>query len=88
MRIKYSPCEGRDAESVIVTDRDVLTIAGVEYIFDTKSLQWPDIAKHTNGAITEAHRDKAGELYVTVRQFYHNGESLSWDTGEYDAFSR
>ena len=81
MHIKYSPCHSNKDTVITVKDDTTIVIDGEEYIFDADGVQWPNVAKETNGAILEAHRED-GELYLTVMRFY-SGSCSAWDTGKY-----
>jgi hypothetical protein len=58
-----------------------LAIDGNDYEFESDDVQWPDIAKDTDCAILEAHRE-CGQLYLTVLRVY-SGTSTEWDSGKY-----
>ena len=81
MHIKYSPCNGKKNTDITVKDATTIVIDGEEYVFDADGVQWPSVAKETDGAILEAHREN-GELYLTVMRFY-SGSCSEWDTGKY-----
>ena len=78
MKIKYSPQESSSPQLIAVIDDNTLQAGSETYSFPTTIAQFD-----ANGPILEAHRDTAGELYITVLRSYRNGESLTWDTGEY-----
>lgn len=80
MHIKYSPCNSNKDTVIIVKNTTTIVIDGKEYVFDSDGVQWPNVAKETDGAILEAHRED-GELYLTAVRFY-SGSCSEWDTGK------
>jgi len=78
MKLKYSPQESSNQQPITVIDDNTLQIGSETYSFPVTVVQFD-----ANGPVLEAHRDTTGELYITVLRSYRNGESLTWDTGEY-----
>jgi len=78
MKLKYSPQESSNPQPITVIDDNTIQVGAETYTFPSTIAQF-----EANGPILEAHRDTAGELYITVLRSYRNGESLAWDTGEY-----
>jgi len=78
MKLKYSPQESSNPQPITVIDDNTIQVGAETYTFPVTVAQFD-----ANGPILEAHRDTAGELYITVLRAYRNGESLTWDTGDY-----
>jgi len=78
MKIKYSPQESSNPKPITVIDDNTIQEGAETYTFPVTITQFD-----ASGPILEAHRDTTGELYITVLRSYRNGESLTWDTGEY-----
>jgi len=78
VQVKFSPQQSDYAWAGSVINDNVAEVNGVQYAFPTNIILYDP-----QGPILEAHRDTAGELYITVLRSYRNGESLTWDTGEY-----
>ena len=89
MHIKYSPCNSNKDTVITIKSLiapEVINIDGREIgPFDADGVQWPDIAKETDGAVLEAHRDSSGDLYLTIQRQY-TGSCLQWDDCEYHEY--
>lgn len=78
----YGPLFSSPDTTIEFVDENSIKVDGELHEFDANSVVWPDIRAQTNGAVQEAYRDEAGELYLTVRRFYTDS-CLAWDTGKY-----
>ena len=88
MQIKYSPvmfnayspaCMNINPNTEIkYVDENTINVDGLDYEFDSNSIQFPNINVDTLGVIISAIRDT--ELHLTVRRFYSN-DCSTWDTG-------
>jgi len=78
MKLKYSPHESSNPQPVTIIDDNTIQVGAETYSFPVTITQFD-----ASGPILEAHRDTTGELYVTVLRTYRHGESLAWDTGDY-----
>jgi len=78
MKLKYSPQESSNPQPITVIDDNTIQVGAEIYTFPGTIAQFD-----ASGPILEANRDTAGELYITVLRSYRHGESLTWDTGEY-----
>lgn len=91
MKIKYGPVSWNPYAklpyapdtAIVFVNENTVSVDGESYEFDADSVVFPDIWKQTDGVIQEAHRDSAGELWLTVRRFYTDGTRPEWDTGDY-----
>lgn len=81
MKIKYSPCMSNRNTSYKIITESLIEIDGERYEFPNDSVQFPDIAIQTSGAIIEARREN-GKLYLTVLRRYIGSVPPECD-GEY-----
>ena len=76
----YSPaCMNINPNTEIkYVNENTINVDGLDYEFDSNSIQFPNINVDTQGVIISAIRDT--ELHLTVRRFYSN-DCSTWDTG-------
>jgi len=92
MKIKYIPVYSNCNTVIEYINENTLRIDGTEYLFDTNSVEWPNIADQTGYVILQARRDENHELWLAVKREYYLSDTVSyipqqdWDTGDYHDF--